>query len=170
MTGAAWVGWDGNYSFNADGRRIPVESLKLVEFPKAPLSGLAAVLRVRRRDLRGTAVRRQVPHRRPVRRRRRHRPADRAARPPWRGVDAQLRRGILTTRGVGSGARRLDATQKDVEMTLRFTETSLDPYVRFFEPRLSPFTNAVAGGTVRVSGELADMTTSSSMPASSSST
>ena len=42
-------------------------------------------------------------------------------------------------------------------MTLRFTETSLDPYVRFFEPRLSPFTNAVVGGTVRVSGELADM-------------
>ena len=32
-----------------------------------------AVLRLRGRDLRGTAVRRQVPHRRPVRRRRRHR-------------------------------------------------------------------------------------------------
>ena len=39
---------------------------------------------------------------------------------------------------------------------IRFNETSLDPYVRFFEPRLSPFTNAVAGGTIRVVGELAD--------------
>ena len=29
VTGAAWVGWDGNYAFNADGRKIPVESMKL---------------------------------------------------------------------------------------------------------------------------------------------
>ena len=40
ITGAAWVGWDGNYSFNADGTRIPVESLKMASFPRAPLSGL----------------------------------------------------------------------------------------------------------------------------------
>ena len=40
VTGAAWVGWDGNYSFNADGTRIPVESLRTVAFPQAPLSGL----------------------------------------------------------------------------------------------------------------------------------
>ena len=39
-TGAAWVGWDGNYSFNIDGARIPVESLKSIAFPRAPLSGL----------------------------------------------------------------------------------------------------------------------------------
>ena len=39
-TGAAFVGWDGTYSFNIDGRRIPVESLKVAAFPKAPLSGL----------------------------------------------------------------------------------------------------------------------------------
>ena len=36
----------------------------------------------------------------------------------------------------------------DAEMTLRFQDTSLDPYLRFFEPRLSPFTTAVASGTV----------------------
>ena len=40
VTGAAWVGWDGNYSFNADGTRIPVESLTTAAFPRAPLSGL----------------------------------------------------------------------------------------------------------------------------------
>ena len=33
---------------------------------------------------------------------------------------------------------------------MRFQDTSLDPYLRFFEPRLSPFTTAVASGTVRV--------------------
>ena len=39
MTGAAWVGWDGDYSFDADGDRIPVESLVTIAFPRAPLSG-----------------------------------------------------------------------------------------------------------------------------------
>src|SRR5919112_1273114 len=39
-TGAAFVGWDGTYSFNVDGRRIPVESLRTASFPRAPLSGL----------------------------------------------------------------------------------------------------------------------------------
>ena len=40
VTGAAWVAWDGNYSFDADGSRIPVESLVTLSFPRAPLSGL----------------------------------------------------------------------------------------------------------------------------------
>jgi hypothetical protein len=40
VTGAAWVGWDGTYSFNADGSKIPVESMQTVAFPRAPLSGL----------------------------------------------------------------------------------------------------------------------------------
>ena len=33
MTGAAFVGWDGTYSFNADGRRIPVERARGVRVP-----------------------------------------------------------------------------------------------------------------------------------------
>ena len=35
----------------------------------------------------------------------------------------------------------------DAELTFRVTDTSLDPYLRVFEPRLSPFTTAVASGT-----------------------
>ena len=59
---------------------------------------------------------------------------------------------------VVSGSGRIALTdQMDAELTLRFANTSLDPYLRFFEPRLSPFTTAVAGGTVRVVGELADV-------------
>ena len=45
----------------------------------------------------------------------------------------------------------------DAEMTLQFTQTSLDPYIRFFQPKLSPFTTAVADGTIRAVGELADI-------------
>src|SRR5262249_28669858 len=41
ISGAAFVGWDGTYSFNVDGRRIPIESIERLRFPKAPLTGLA---------------------------------------------------------------------------------------------------------------------------------
>src|SRR5262249_17235626 len=33
VTGAAFVGWDGTYSFNADGRRIPAESVAAFAYP-----------------------------------------------------------------------------------------------------------------------------------------
>ena len=57
-----------------------------------------------------------------------------------------------------TGTGRIALTpQADAEMTFRFHDSSLDPYVRLFEPRLSPFTTAVASGTIRVVGELADI-------------
>ncbi len=40
MTGAAYVGWDGTYSFNFSGRRVPVETLNALNYPQAQLSGL----------------------------------------------------------------------------------------------------------------------------------
>ena len=45
MRGAARLGWDGTYAFNADGERVPVESLENFKFEKAPLIGRAAVPR-----------------------------------------------------------------------------------------------------------------------------
>jgi hypothetical protein len=156
VTGAAWVGWDGNYSFNADGARIPVESLTTVAFPRAPLSGLlqfaatgTGTFEVPRYDVRlrvddlfaGDEGIGQLTGR------------------------LGLRGELLTTeleaaspRLAMSGSGRIALTdQMDAELTFRFSNTSLDPYLRFFEPRLSPFTNAIAGGTVRVVGELADV-------------
>ena len=59
MTGAAWIGWDGNYSFTADGERIPVESLKTAGVPDRAASGVLALQGRRRRDVRGAALRRQ---------------------------------------------------------------------------------------------------------------
>ena len=56
-----------------------------------------------------------------------------------------------------TGTGRIALTpQADAELTFRFHDSSLDPYVRLFEPRLSPFTTAVASGSIRVVGELAD--------------
>ena len=155
VTGAARVGWDGNYSFNVEGLRIPIESLDSVAFPRAPLSGLVQFtasgagnfeeprydVKVRIDDLfAGDEGVGQVTG------------------------QMSIRGDILTgdfeaasPRLLVSGSGRLAFTERrEVELTLRFQDTSLDPYLRFFEPRLSPFTTAIAGGSVRVSGPLAE--------------
>lgn len=156
MTGAAWVAWEGEYSFSVDGRRVPVESLATLSFPTAPLSGLMQF------TASGTGTFEE---------------------PRW-DVKARVDdlfagdegigqvvgrlglRGELLTAEFEAASRRLNVSgsgrialtpEMDTEATLRFADTSLDPYVRFFEPRLSPFTTAVAGGTVRIVGELTDL-------------
>ncbi|HXW05366.1 MAG TPA: translocation/assembly module TamB domain-containing protein [Vicinamibacterales bacterium] len=156
VTGAAWVGWDGTYAFNADGRRIPVESLATLAYARAPLTGLLQF------SATGTGNFDQPRYDVKV------------------GIDDLFAgdEGIGTVTGViglrdelltltfEAGSPRLAVTgsgrialtpEMDAELTLRFADTSLDPYVRFFEPRLSPFTNAVAGGTIRAVGELANL-------------
>jgi hypothetical protein len=156
VTGAAFVGWDGDYSFNADGARIPVESLKTAVFPQAPLSGVlqfnasgAGTFDEPRYDVKlrvddlfaGDEGIGQLNGRLSL-----------------RGELLTLEMEAASPRLVVSGSGRIALTpEMDAEISVRFADTSLDPYVRFFEPRLSPFTNAVAGGTIRVVGELADI-------------
>ena len=53
----------------------------------------------------------------------------------------------------GTGRIALDEAG-DADMSFRVTDTSLDPYVRVFQPTLSPYTTAIASGTIRVVGEL----------------
>jgi hypothetical protein len=155
-TGAAFVGWDGTYSFNVDGRRIPVESLKTASFPRAPLSGLMQFnatgagnfdeprydVRVRVDDLfAGDEGVGQV-----------------TGRLSLRGELLTADYEVASPRLAVSGSGRLELTERmNTEMSMRFQDTSLDPYLRFFEPELSPFTTAVASGTVRVAGALADI-------------
>ena len=157
VTGAAWVGWDGTYSFDADGRRIPVESLDTVSFPRAPLSGLlyfnatgAGAFESPRYDVKlrvddlfaGDEGIGQLTSRLLI-----------------RDEDltiAELE--VASPRLALSGSGRMAMTpEMDGEISLRFTDTSLDPYVRFFQPRLSPFTTAIVSGTVRIFGELANV-------------
>jgi hypothetical protein len=156
VTGAAFVGWDGTYSFNADGARIPVESLVTTAFPKAPLSGRLQFnasgtgtfeeprydVKLRVDDLfAGDEGIGQLSGRLNI-----------------RGEMMTLDLEAASPRLVVSGSGRIALTpERDAELTIRFNETSLDPYVRFFEPRLSPFTTAIVGGTVRVSGALANL-------------
>ena len=155
-TGAAWVGWDGTYSFNLDGRRIPVESLRTASFPRAPLSGLLQFnatgagdfdephydVKVRVDDLfAGDEGVGQL-----------------SGRLSLRGETLSADFEAASPRLFVSGSGRLEITPAlDADLTLRFQDTSLDPYLRFFEPRLSPFTTAVASGMVRVNGRLSDI-------------
>src|SRR5439155_6315294 len=45
----------------------------------------------------------------------------------------------------------------DSDITARFHDMSLDPYVRLFVPRLSPFTTVVASGSLHAVGPLSDV-------------
>ena len=155
ITGAAYLDWEGNYAFNADGRRIPVEHVQALAVPRAPLSGMlqftasgSGNFEAPRYDVKG-------------------RIADLFAGDEGIGqITGRLSvRGELLTLEVEGASPRLTVSgsgrvaltpQGDAELTFRFADTSLDPYVRFFEPRLSPFTTAVASGTLRVVGELAN--------------
>ena len=155
VTGAAYVGWDGNYSFNADGARIPVESLASVTFPRAPLSGR---LQFNANGV-GTFDEPRYDVKLVV--------DDLFAGDEGIGVlSGKLNLlGDLLALDLEVGSPRLDmkvlgrialTPEMDAELTVRFGETSLDPYVRFFVPRLSPFTTAIVRGTMRVVGELAN--------------
>ena len=156
VTGAAWVGWDGNYSFSASGAKIPVESLATMSFPRAPLSGILGF------DATGTGTFESPRYDVKVN------IADLFAADEGIGqVTGRLSlRGDMLTMEMDASSKRLSVhgsgrlaltPEMDADMTLRFFDTSLDPYIRFFAPRMSPYTTAVADGTIRVVGELADV-------------
>jgi translocation-and-assembly-module (TAM) inner membrane subunit TamB-like protein len=156
LTGAAWVAWDGTYSFDASGTRIPVESLVTLSVPRAPLSGLmqftatgSGAFESPRYDVKlgvadlfaGDEGIGQVTGRLSMRNQM-----------LTMEIDAQSPRLSVT----GSGRLAL-TPEMDAEATLHFNDTSLDPYLRFLQPTLSPYTRAVADGTIHVAGELADI-------------
>jgi hypothetical protein len=155
-TGAAYVGWNGTYSFNFNGRRIPVESLAAARSSTAPLSGFldfnaggSGTFEFPRYDVRasigdffvGDEGIGQV-----------------AGDISIRGEVLTLKVEAASSRLAVSGAGRIALTEEmDAELSFRVSDTSLDPYVRAFNAQLSPYTTAVASGSVRVVGELANV-------------
>jgi translocation and assembly module TamB len=154
--GAAFIGWDGSYSFNFDAERMRVEDVQLAAASGLPLSGVLDFSA----DGTGTfdAPRYQV------------RGALQDLFIGDEGLGEVL--GTITVTGdvltlnveaasprlAISGAGRILLTPgRDADLTFSVTDTSLDPYVREFEPRLSPFITAVVNGNVRVTGPLLDV-------------
>jgi hypothetical protein len=162
--GAAYVGWPapqnnewGTYSFTFDAERIPVESLVSFTVPDADLTGLLSF------KMWGSG-------------------SNERPRYEWDGRIVDLfwgeegigqatahmvieedlvyvdRLDVASDRLSISGSGRVAMTDDyDVEATLRFSETSVDPFLRFAAPGLSPYTRAVVSGAVRVSGQAANL-------------
>jgi translocation-and-assembly-module (TAM) inner membrane subunit TamB-like protein len=156
LTGAAYVGWDSTYSFNADGRRLPVEQIAALSYPDAPMSGLAqftatgnGTFDVPRYDVRFRIADFSIA-REPV--------GQVTGTFAVRGKELSGDLDLASPRLAVTGTGRIALTaQAESDMTFRFHDSSLDPYVRIFVPKLSPYTTAVASGTIRLTGGLRDM-------------
>ena len=155
-TGAAFVGWNGTYSFNFDARSIPAESLAAAKKSPRPIAGLidftaggSGTFELPRYDVRATVRDLFV--------------ADEGIGQIVGNLTIDndlltLRFEAASPRLAVSGSGRVALTPElDTEMTITVSDTSLDPYVRAFQPQLSPYTTAVASGSIRVVGELADV-------------
>ena len=155
-TGAAFIAWDGSYSFNLDGRGIPIEEIEVVRATTLPLSGFvdftssgSGLFETPRYDVRGTIRDFFV--------------ADEGIGEVI--LELSINDRLMTveleaasSRLAVSGSGQIALTPgMEAELSFRVADTSLDPYVRAFEPRFSPFTTAIASGNIRVVGELADI-------------
>ena len=151
VRGAAFSDWHtSTYSFNVTGEKIPVESLDTWRYPQAPLSGVLNF------TANGTGSSLDPPY-------------------EARGTIADL---YLGDEGVGqmsgrlryvketvvieqleaasprlsvSGAGRVAMNdQMDAELSFRFTNTRVDPYLRVLAPTLaiSPYASASLSGSI----------------------
>jgi hypothetical protein len=155
VTGAAFVGWDSTYSFNADGRRIPVDQIAFVNYPSTPLTGVAeftangsGTFDVPRNDFRFRINDLFVAE---------EGVGQLTGALAMRAKELSGEIDAASPRLAVTGTGRISLTpETDAELTFRFHDSSLDPYVRLFQPSLSPFTTAVVSGSVRAVGQLAD--------------
>ena len=155
-TGAAFVSWNGTYSFNFDARSIPVESLAASKKSTLPVAGLldftaggSGTFDAPRYDVRGTVRDLFV--------------ADEGIGEIVGNLSIDDK--LMTVRleaasprlAVSASGRIALTPELDAELAISVSDTSLDPYVRAFQPQLSPYTTAVVSGSVRVVGELANI-------------
>jgi hypothetical protein len=155
VTGAAFVGWNSTYSFNATGQRVPVEQIAGLNWPRAPLTGLAEFKAVGAASF--ASPRYDVEY---------FVNDLRIADEPVGQVRGNLAlRGQELSGTIDASSPRLGltgtgrialTTAADADLTFRFHDSSLDPYVRLYVPKLSPFTTAVATGSFHIVGPLAD--------------
>lgn len=155
LTGAAYIGWDGTYSFNADGRGIAVAGIDAARVADAPLEGEAQFtvvgagafddpryeVRGLIRDLAiGGEEVGQISGRLDVR-------------DGVMGLEAEA----ASPRGALSGSGRVVLATTQSDLLFRFTNTTIDPYIRAFRSDLPERLAAEVSGTLEVNGVLRDM-------------
>jgi hypothetical protein len=158
VRGSATIYWDGSYSFDADGDKILVESLTSFTMPKAPLSGVL--------DFRAHGAG-NFDH--PQYEFRAHVPDLSISSQGIGDVSGvlQVRNNVLliTQLEAASGLLQASGTGSialtggyDSNLTFRFTDTSIDPYLPFIAPAMAPkisqYTRARVGGSLQIQGEL----------------
>jgi hypothetical protein len=154
LNGAAYVGWAGTYSFDVDGRNIATDTLTLTTYPGYPtLYGSldftatgGGTFEEPRYDVKwgvsdlffgDEGI------------------GEMTGRLSMRGLLMTYELEAASPRLAVSGTGRIELNDEmDAEMSFRMTDTSLDPYLRQLQPTFSPYTSAVASGTIRVVGEL----------------
>lgn len=155
VTGAAFIGWDSTYSLNAAGRRLPMETITMFNYPRAPLTGLAEFIAagsgtfdVPRNDVRFRVDDLYVAE---------EGVGQVTGTLALRGTELSGQIDAASPRLALTGTGRIALTRRaESDIAFRFHDSSLDPYVRLFVPKLSPFTTAVASGSIRLTGDLAD--------------
>ncbi len=156
VTGAAFIGWDGTYSFDAIGRRLPVAQIAAFDYPQLRPTGTvefsaggSGTFESPRYDVKFRIADLTVSSE-PV--------GQTNGTLALRGDELSGEVEVTSSRLAITGTGRIALTpQADSELSFRFHESSLDPYVRLFMPTLSPYTTAVASGSLRVVGQLADV-------------
>jgi hypothetical protein len=156
MTGAAFIGWNSTYSFNAGAKRVPLESMSAFSYPQVQPVGVAeftaggsGTFDAPRWDVRFRINELHIANE-PV--------GQLTGTLSLRDdeligeIDAASPRLAVT----GTGRIALSPPLQS-ELTFRFHDSSLDPYIRLFVPRLPPLTTATATGSMRVVGELANV-------------
>ncbi len=157
VSGAAHVGWDGTYAFNAEGVGVAVESLDNFRLEETPLTG--------RLRFRATGAGEFES--------------------PTYSFDASIGDLFVGDEGIGAVTGRVAIANETMtierlvaassrlqvvgtgtigfderytsDLRLRFQETALDPYLKFaMTTDISPYTRAVVGGTLSVAGPLAE--------------
>src|SRR5205823_2547153 len=140
---------DLTYSFTAKGDRIPADQIAFLQYPNAVFTGVAAFTA----NGRGTfdAPRNDITF-----------SVDdvyvnEQSVGQVTGTLALRTRTLGGTIDIVHGTGQIALTpQAEAQITLRFDDSSLDPYVRLYEPRLSQYISAVASGSIRIVGALAD--------------
>ena len=154
VTGAAYVGWSGTYSFNVDGRGIAVDTLALTTYPGYPTlygsldftANGSGTFEEPRYDVKWSASDLFFGE---------EGVGEMTGRLSMRGLLMTYELEAASPRLAVSGTGRIELNDEmDAELSFRVTDTSLDPYVRAVQPTFSPFTSAIASGTIRVVGEL----------------
>ena len=156
LTGAAYVGWDATYSFNADARRIPVDRVAALELPQIQPTGSieftaggSGTFEDPRYDVRFRISDLAVKN---------ERVGHVTGTLALRGKELSGEIDAASPQVTITGSGRIAMTPRaDAELSFRFHDSSLDLPARLFFPTLSPLTTAVASGSIRVVGDLADV-------------